>query len=151
MCNLLTKTTCFLKLSAIYCFAKSVSHYTSDQCGSTWELQNLGDVLKSKGSKGKNLLTSPRAFWPKNRAACTNPTCAPTAELGVVMELSRQQGDKGAAPSSAHKAFPKAVRCWQEYLESYRLFWFRGGLFCARRLLHSRTIIHQVWQAIYWR
>lgn len=30
MCNLLTKTTCFLKLSAIYCFAKSVSHYTSD-------------------------------------------------------------------------------------------------------------------------
>ena len=35
MCNLLTKTTCFLKLSAIYCFAKSVSHYTSDQCSST--------------------------------------------------------------------------------------------------------------------
>lgn len=35
MCNLLTKTTCFLKLSAIYCVAKSVSHYTSDQCSST--------------------------------------------------------------------------------------------------------------------
>lgn len=40
MCNLLTKTTCFLKLSAIYRFAKSVSHYTSDQCSSTSELQN---------------------------------------------------------------------------------------------------------------
>lgn len=57
MCSLLTKTTCFLKPSAIYCFAKSVSHYTSEQHSSTRELQDRGDVLKSERSKAKNPLT----------------------------------------------------------------------------------------------
>lgn len=74
MCNLLTKTSCFLKFSAIYCFAKSVSHYTSDQCSSTWELHNWGEVLKSRGLKTKNLLTWLQALWPKYSAGCTNPT-----------------------------------------------------------------------------
>lgn len=88
MCNLLTKTTCFLKLSAIYCFAKSVSHYTSDQWSYTWELQNWGDALKSKGWKAKNLLTWLQAFWPKYSAGCTNPTCAPAAQAVLHFDVA---------------------------------------------------------------
>jgi len=90
MCNLLTKTTCFFKLSAIYCFAKSVSRYTSDQRSSTWEPQNFGDVLKSEWSQGRNLLTWLQASWPKHSAGCTSPTHAPapqaTQHCGVAVK-----------------------------------------------------------------
>lgn len=102
MCNLLTKTSCFLKFSAIYCFAKSVSRYTSDQCSSTWELHNWGKVLKSQGSKTKNLLTWLQALWPKYSAKCTNATWGPRAQAIPGCDVAVKAGWQGrwTVPSS---------------------------------------------------
>lgn len=108
MCNLLTKTTCFLKLSAIYCFAKSVSHYTSDQCSSTWELQNWGGVLKSEGLKAKNLLTWLQTFWPKYSAGCTTPTCTPTAQAILRCDVAVKAGWQGSWTVPSLQSFSKS-------------------------------------------
>lgn len=90
LCNLL-----FCKISFTLHFWSVQFHMRATQ---------LRWVLKSQGSKTKNLLTWlwPKALWPKYSAACTNPTWGPRAQAIPGCDVAVKAGLQGrqTVPSS---------------------------------------------------
>lgn len=133
LCNLL-----FCKISFTLHFWSVQFHMRATQ---------LRWVLKSQGSKTKNLLTWlwPKSLWPKHSSGCTDLTWAPGGNSRL---WCSSQGRVTRETSSAQflKLTQKQFTAGRNSC-SHRLFWF--GWFCARWLLYFWTIIHQIWWDFY--